>query len=182
VLCMDHAFGPRLYGSRQKGDFGNAILDLKIQTVCSGGAMGISHRMFLIDSEDRLYRLPTSTFQAMLQAPALRRYRQFAGQRIRTASICIELIDRQPTEIVRATFDILTFDADGYLERDLYLQQQSSRAERAMAPVIFDLPSSTDVVDAASRFIAHGGCWIPSGSLARAIEDAALARTRCMRL
>jgi hypothetical protein len=144
--------------------------------------MGISHRMFLIDSEDCLYRLPTSTFHAMLQAPVLRRYPQFSGQRVRTASICIELVDRQPTEIVRATFDILTFDDEGYFERDLYLQQQSSRAELAMAPMIFDPPSNTDVVDAASRFVAHGGCWVPYRSLARAIEDAALGRTHCTRL
>ena len=144
--------------------------------------MGISHRMFLIDSEDCLYRLPTSTFQAMLQAPVLRRYPQFSGQRVRTASIYVELVDRRPTEIVRATFDILTFDEDGYFERDLYLQQQSSGAELAMAPVISDPSNNTDVVDAASRFIAHGGCWIPSRSLACAIGDAALARTRCTRL
>jgi hypothetical protein len=81
--------------------------------------MGISNRMFLIDSEDCLYRLPTSTFYAVLQAPVIRRYPQFAGQRVRMASICVELVDKQPTEIVRATFDILTFDDEGYFERCL---------------------------------------------------------------
>lgn len=144
--------------------------------------MGISHRMFLIDSADSLYRLATSTFYAMLQSPALRRYSQFSGQRIRTASICVELIDRQPVAVVRSTFDIVTFDDDGYFERDLYFQQQSSRAELAMAPMIFDRPSKIEVVEAASRFVAHGGCWIPSQLLASAIEDAALGRTRCRRL
>jgi hypothetical protein len=144
--------------------------------------MGISHRMFLIDSTDDLYRLATSTFYAMLQSPVLRRYSQFSGQRIRTASMCVELNDRRPVTIVRSTFDIVTFDDEGYFERDLYLQQQSSRAELAMAPMIFVRPSKTDVVDAASRFVAHGGCWVPSGLLARAIEDAALGRTRCRRL
>ena len=118
----------------------------------------------------------------MLQAPVLRRYPQFAGQRVRTASICVELVDRQPTEILRATFDILTFDGEGYFEREIYLQQQSSRAELEMAPMIFEPKSKTDVVDAASRFIAHGGRWMPSRSLARAIEDAGLGRTRCTRL
>lgn len=143
--------------------------------------MGISHRMFLIDSTDDLYRLATSTFYAMLQSPVLRRYSQFSGQRIRTASMCVELNDRRPVTIVRSTFDIVTFDDEGYFERDLYLQQQSSRAE-LMAPKIFDRPSKTDVVDESSRFIAHGGSWVPSRLLARAIEDAALGRARCRRL
>lgn len=144
--------------------------------------MGISHRMFVIDQQDRLYRLASAKFYAMLQAPASYCFPQFAGQRVRTAGTSVELVNRQPTEVVRVTYDIVTFDQRGCFQADTFLAQQSSRAELAMAPPIADRESKTDVVEAASRFVAHGGRWIPSQALARAIEDAALGRTRCTRL
>ena len=148
----------------------------------AGRMMGIAHRIFLIDPEDRLYRLANAKFCAMLQAPTRHRFLQFAGRRIRSAGATIELIDRRPTEVLRVTFDIATFDERGCLDRDLYLQQQSSRAELAMATMIFGRPTNSAVVDAASRYVAHGGRWTPSRFLARAIEDAALGRTRSVRL
>jgi hypothetical protein len=144
--------------------------------------MGISHRRFLIDQQDRLYRMTNAKFDAMARDPASHCFPQFAGQRVRTASTLVELINRQPTEVVRMTFAIFTFGDGGRFERDPFVRQQSSLAELAMAPVIADRHSDSDVVDAASRFIAHGGDWTPSRTLARAIEDAALGRTRCPQL
>ena len=144
--------------------------------------MGIAHRMFLIDQRDGLYRLASTTFYAMLQIPTRHRFPQFAGQRVRTASTSVEFIDRQPTEVVRVTYDIVTFDNLGGLQADIFLAQQSSRAELAMLRMMTDRQTKTDVVDAVSRFIAHGGRWTPSRTLARAIEEAALGRTRCSRL
>jgi hypothetical protein len=144
--------------------------------------MGISHRRFLIDPQDRLYRMTNTKFDAIAKDPASHCFAQFAGQRVRTASTLVELINRQPIQVVRITFAIVTFDDGGRFEKDLFVHQQSSLAEVAMAPAIADRRSDSDVLDAASRFIAHGGLWSPSRTLARTIEDAALGRTRCPRL
>lgn len=144
--------------------------------------MGISDRRFLIDQHDRLYRMANTKFDAMVRDPARHRFPQFAGLRVRTAITLVELIDRQPTQVVRVTFAILSFDDSGCLDKDRFLEQQFSLAELAMAPVIAADRSDTDVLDAASRFTAHGGRWTPSRALYRAIEDAALGRTRCPKL
>jgi hypothetical protein len=42
--------------------------------------------------------------------------------------------------------------------------------------------SAATVVDAASRFVAQGGRWTPSGTLARLLDDAALGRAKFQRL
>jgi hypothetical protein len=42
--------------------------------------------------------------------------------------------------------------------------------------------SAATVVDAASRFVAQGGRWTPSGTLARLPDDAALGRAKFRRL
>jgi|ERR1700722_13311855 len=144
--------------------------------------MGIAHRMFMIDQQDRLYRLSSEKFYAMLQTPSSYRFPQFAGRRVRAAGIGVEFVNRQPTEVVKATYDIVTFDKRGCFQAETFLAQQSSRAELAMAPLIADRDGKTEVVEARSRFVAHGGRWTPTRALARAIEDAALGRTRCTRL
>jgi hypothetical protein len=144
--------------------------------------MGLSHRKFVIDQNDRVCRLASKKFDAMLRNPASHRFLQFAGQRVRAVSTTVELANRQPIQVVLITFDILTFDDTGRFDLDTYRQQQFSRAEVAIAPLIASLDRNTDVVDSASRFIAQGGRWTPSPTLARAIDDAALGRMKCAQL
>ena len=106
--------------------------------------------------------MANTKFDAMVRDPARHRFPQFAGLRVRTAITLVELIDRQPTQVVQVTFAILSFDDSGCLDKDRFLEQQLSLAELAMAPVIAADRSDTDVLDAASRFTAHGGRWTPS--------------------
>jgi hypothetical protein len=141
--------------------------------------MGLSHRQFLIDKDDRLYRLASTKFMSMLQNPASYRLQQFAGQRVRAASAVVMVVDRQLTQVVRITFDILTFDDTGHFDADIYGRHQFSRAELGMAPLISDYSCRTDVIDGSSQFIARGGRWTPSPAVARAIDDAALGRVKC---
>jgi hypothetical protein len=51
-----------------------------------------------------------------------------------------------------------------------------------LAPVLAGSDTNGTVVDAASRFVAQGGTWAPSGDLARAIDSAAMGRVPCVRL
>ncbi len=72
--------------------------------------MGISCRVFLLDQNDHLFRLPVTKFAQMLEEPAEHRFPSFSGQRIRAAEALVELIGREPTRVIRITFYILTFD------------------------------------------------------------------------
>src|SRR5690348_12708650 len=111
--------------------------------------MGLSVRMLLIDERDGLYRLALSKFARMLEAPRGSPIRSFAGQRIRAASAIIECVDRTPSEVIRITFDILSFDGQGQLEAERFMRQQASRAELATAPVFAHSGGNTRLVQAA---------------------------------
>ena len=144
--------------------------------------MGLSCRRFLIARDDSLYRLPNTTFDRMLRDPANHRLAIFAGQRVRMADLIVELADGSPWRVVRSTFAVLAFDDEGGVDTARFEGQQFALAESALAPV-FAVPERDDaVVDAAHRFVAHGGAWTPSRSLVRSIEEAALGRVPCRRL
>lgn len=146
--------------------------------------MRFSSRTFLVARDDTLWRLSTSKFDRMLRDPASHRLSVFAGQRARMASVVVELVAGEPVRVIRSTYSVLAFDAEGRLDPGRFEKQQFALAESVVTPVI---ASSTDesnqpVVDATARFIAQGGRWIPSPALARAIDEAALERRPCGRL
>jgi hypothetical protein len=144
--------------------------------------MGISSRMFLLDQDDHLYRLPNSTFERMRQDSGSHPITRFASQRVRMADLLVELLDRQPIRVVRSTYGIFTFNADGCFDLNTFERQQWARAEQALAPMSIEFGGKSTVVDAKTRFVAQGGQWIPSRALACRIGDAALERVTCTRL
>jgi hypothetical protein len=148
--------------------------------------MGLAHRIFLIDRNDELYRLASSKFGDMMQDPRSHRVMRFAGQRVRAASMVIELEDRRPRRVIRATFEVLTFDAAGRLDSDRFDRQQMSRvnlwAAKVMPGINGEADRANNVIDADDRFIERGGRWTPSKTLAAAIREAALGRAKISRL
>ena len=145
--------------------------------------MGLSCRRFVIGPDNAFWRLPATKFDRLLRDPAKHRLSIFAGQRVRMADVIVELVDRHPVRVVRSTFSILAFDANGCLEASKFERQQFARAESAIGPVLSRFDSSRKtVVDATARFVAQGGQWTPSSALARAVDDAALGRRSCLRL
>lgn len=143
--------------------------------------MSWSSRMFLLDTDDALHRLPVSAFHRMLQQDARVRVPAFAGQRVRLASAIVEIADRAVLGVRRLDFDRVEFDADGRLDLQRYGTQQVARLD-AMLAGRFTAPAvSPTVVDAANRFTARGGTWSPSPELRRRIEAAACGRLPCRR-
>jgi hypothetical protein len=147
-----------------------------------GEIMQLSARRFLIAQDGVLYRLADATFNRMLQNPREHAFAILAGQRVRMASLIVELIGGKPARVVRSTFATLTFDEDGHMDLGMFTRQQWALAESALDPVLVRTKPEEKVLDAAARFIARGGRWRPSNSWARAINDAALGQVRCRRL
>ena len=144
--------------------------------------MGLSCRLFLLDPDDGLYRLPNTRFDRLLRDPACPGLPRFAGARVRTANVVVECLDRQPVRIVWTTFGFLRFGEDGRFDRVAFEDHQRAIAELAWAPRFVEPTGTSAVVDAASRFVAQGGRWKPSRTLTRRIEAAALGQVKCMRL
>ena len=144
--------------------------------------MGLSSRMFLLDQDDKLYRLPNSRYEQMLQDPVSSPLTLFASQRVRIADLLVELLNRQPIRIVRSTYGIFTFNADGCFDPNTFERQQWARAQQALAPLPIEVSGTSTVVDAKTRFVAQGGHWTPSQTLASRIRDAALEQGDYTRL
>jgi hypothetical protein len=143
--------------------------------------MGLSCRAFLLDQSDSLICLPSTKFERMLRDPKSLRFLHFAGTRVRMVEVIVELRNRQAIRVVWTTFGFLTFDDEGCFDASAFDRHQRARAELAMAPPT-EPGSAATVVDAACRFVAQGGRWAPSKTLARFIDAAALGRTKCPRL
>lgn len=89
--------------------------------------MGFSVRLLVIGQSDNIYRLEVARFGQMLDAPRSHRFPQFAGQRVRSAEVVVELKQRRPTRVVRMTHSVLTFDQAGYLDAETLSRQQRGR-------------------------------------------------------
>lgn len=138
-----------------------------------------SVRRFIVGSDDILYRLAGTKFAGMLDDPESHRLPSFASQRVRMVEAIVELRDRVPCGIVRLVYEMLQFDAQGKLDRNAFERQNA-----ALVNLLVGEPSANDtvVVNASSRFIAQGGQWRPSPSLARRVRQAALGEIKCERL
>jgi len=145
-------------------------------------SMGFSDRIFLLDVDDTLYRVPAARFDRMLRAPADHRVHQFAGMRVRMAACTVELVDGEPAAVVQAAYSMLSFDADGRLDVAALKQHQAARVDLLLGSVIGRPERKGKTVEAASRFLAQGAAWKPSPSLARRIAAAALGELNCSRL
>ena len=142
--------------------------------------MRVAFRHYLLDSEGMLHRLPSAALDRMLQAPNRHRLARFAGQRVRSAEVVVEMVDGRPISVVRSVFNMLTFKRDGTLIPPLRDRHVRARAELALA---LDSPDPrASVAEASTRFVARGGQWKPSAALVRRIEQTALGRLKCPRV
>jgi hypothetical protein len=140
----------------------------------------VAFRHYLLDSEGTLYRLPSAALDRMLQAPTRHRLARFAGQRVRSTEVVVEMVDGRPICVVRSVFNMLTFKRDGTLLPPLRDRHVRARAELALAP---DSPGRhPGVAEAGSRFVARGGQRKPAAALARRIGQTALGRLKCPRM
>lgn len=147
-----------------------------------GPEMRLACRMFLLDRDDTLYRMPASTFERMLRDPQGHPLTEFAGARVRMSDVAVELADGRPVRVVWSTFDILAFDGACRFDAQAYLRHQRACAELGIAQPIAGTGCGGTVVDAATRFVVQGGCWLPSPALKRVIGAAALGHVKCRRI
>jgi hypothetical protein len=96
--------------------------------------------------------------------------------------VVVELIDRRPIRVLWTTFSILTLDGEGYCESIAFERHQPACAEPALAPPVAEPERAATVADGANRFVAQGGRWAPSRTLARRIDEAAQRRVKSGRL
>jgi hypothetical protein len=80
--------------------------------------MGFSQRIFFVNEDDSLLRLPLTRYERLLQRDPEERFPQYAGKRIRYILAVVDLLNRRPVEILRVKYSHLYFDSDGLIEPD----------------------------------------------------------------
>ena len=145
--------------------------------------MKLSSKLFLLSTDDALHALASTAFMRMLRQEGLARVPDFAGQRVRQASVVVQVIDGTPSRMVHSTFSILDIKADGYLDVERLNTQQIARLDvRFDRSISGNKVAGSPVIEAAQRFIARGGSWEPDARLLRRIEAAALGQVSCPRI
>jgi hypothetical protein len=144
--------------------------------------MGLSSKFFLLTADEVMHTLAGTAYMRMLRKEAVARLPDFAGQRLRLASLVVELASRSPLRVVHRTFSIIEINCDGLLDVARLNAQQIARIDNFLAPVLQQSAPKTPVVDATSRFVARGGSWQPGDLLMRRMDAAALGRLPCRRV
>jgi hypothetical protein len=146
------------------------------------GYKNFSVRNFLLDDQDRIYRLPLVKSVAMLRDPEANPYPQFAGKRVRGTQVFVELAGGHPARITRIVYFVLTFDANGMLNKELHTRQEMARYSLHGNAVRPTETEDASVLDAGDHFLASGGQWKPTALLEARIRDAALGKLKCHRV
>ncbi len=87
--------------------------------------MGLSIRIFIVEDDDTIKRLPLARYERLLKRDPNEKLLEYAGKRVRYALIVVDLVNRRPIEIVRDEFGFLDFDDMGRLKVVEHEEQES---------------------------------------------------------
>ena len=136
--------------------------------------MGLSIRVFIVEDDDTIKRLPLARYERLLRRDPNERLLEYAGKRVRYALIVVDLVNRRPIEIVKDEFGFLSFGDEGRLKVS-ELEKEESLALDMLAPLFSDQTDSR-VIDARHKFAKkryfNKFSWSPTDEIIAAIAEA----------
>ena len=136
--------------------------------------MGLSIRVFTVEDDDSINRLPLAKYERLLKRSSDERLLKYAGKRVRYALIVVDLVNRRPIEIVRDQFGFLDFDDEGRLKMAEHGKKESLAFDM-LAHVLSDQTDSR-VIDARHKFAKKSYLdkysWKPTDEIIAAIAKA----------
>ena len=79
--------------------------------------MGYSLRIFFIDKDDNIKKVPLTRFDRIRARDPKEKLLEYKNSRIRYAEIVVELANRKPVFMARAVYGYLQFDSEGRLDK-----------------------------------------------------------------
>ncbi len=113
--------------------------------------MGTGLRVFLVNDDGSLKRFPLARFERLFQGHPEERLPEYAGKRVRYALVVVDLVNREPVEIIGIQYPILTFDSEGKI--DAAELEKEMRLGVNMLPIGTSEDISRKVVDVEHRFL-----------------------------
>ena len=78
--------------------------------------MGISIRIFFVNDDGSLKRIPLTRYERMLHRDPKERLPQYAEKRVKSVEVAVQCLQRKPEQIVRIIYPILAFDSEGRID------------------------------------------------------------------
>jgi len=133
--------------------------------------MGFGIRIFFIDEDDRIIRIPASRFERIRDRHSKELLLEYKNSRIRYAEIILELENRKPISIVRNIYGYLQVDSEGKVDQG-FLDKEGQVAISMMPSI--SLPGEPEnVIHARDKFaqkrFKNEFTWTPSFELEQEI-------------
>ena len=133
--------------------------------------MGFGIRIFFIDEDDKIIRIPASRFERIRDRHSKELLLEYKNSRIRYAEIILELENRKPISIVRNIYGYLQVDSEGKVDQD-FLDKEGQVAISMMPSI--SLPGEPEnVIHARDKFaqkrFKNEFTWTPSFELEQEI-------------
>lgn len=136
--------------------------------------MGLSIRIFIVEDDDTIKRLPLARYERLLKRDPAERLSRYAGKRVRYALIVVDLVNRKPIDVVRDEYAYLDFDKEGRLKEPKLGKDEISALD------MLDFSSleqqNKRVIDARHRFARKRYFdkhrWDPTDEIIAAIAEA----------
>ncbi len=136
--------------------------------------MGTGIRIFLANDDGSLKRFPLARFERLFQHKPEECLPQYAGKRVRYVLVIVDLVNREPVEIIGIQYPILTFDSKGKI--DAAELEKEMRLGVNMVPIGTTEDISRKVVNAEHRFLQkrynNRYNWEPTPEIEEAIVKA----------
>ena len=138
--------------------------------------MGMSVRVFLVDDNDSLQRIPMTRLDRLLHFDRRESLQQYAGKRVRCAMVFSEVAGRRVLSIRNIDYFWLSFDDKGRINKKEW--EKGMRLGMELLPSILDGEYPKQVINAQHRFAKrryeHEFKWKPSRKVEEAIVAAIL--------
>jgi hypothetical protein len=137
--------------------------------------MGISLRIFIVEDDDTIHRLPLAKYERLLKRNSKECLPQYAGKRVRYALVVVDLHNRKPMQILRFQYSFLTFDAEGRFD-PADREEETRLAFDIMPPIPISFEKDPDNVIEARHLFAekrfkHKYTWTPSPEMESVIVN-----------
>ena len=142
--------------------------------------MSISIRIFLVNDDDSIQRLPLARFERLHRCDPKESLPQYAGKRVRYASVALEMENRRPVDIIMIQHSYLNFDSEGRIDA-AELEKAASLAVN-MVPPLTNGRQTGHVVDASHKFYKKRYedqyKWSPTPEIIESIVTAIFGKNR----
>lgn len=140
--------------------------------------MGLSLRIFIVEDDDTIKRIPLARYERLRKRDPDERLLEYSGKRVRYVLIIVDLINRRPIEILRDEFGFFDFDDGGQLKAAE--QDKEERLAFDMLAPLFADQTNSRVIDARHKFAKKRYfdkySWTPTDKIIAGIAEAVFGK------